>query len=104
MTDTRTRTLSRILAPALTTGGLLAGYGAARATGVRALGGVVLAAFGAGAFVVVHRAVGPARAGAVTATYLAAFGGSHPLAKRLGAWPSVLAVAVGTAVVAAVVG
>lgn len=102
MTDPRT--LSRLLAPALTTSGLLAGYGAARATGVRALGGVVLAAFGAGTFVVVQRAAGPVRAGVVTAAYLAAFGGSHPLAKRLGAWPSVLAVAAGTAVVAAAAG
>jgi hypothetical protein len=32
-------------------------------------------------------------AGALLATYLAAFGASHPLAKRIGAWPSVLAVA-----------
>jgi hypothetical protein len=101
---TDARIASRILAPVLTTGGLLAGYGAARATGVRALGGVVLAAFGAGTYVIVQRAVGPARAGAVTAVYLAAFGGSHPLAKRMGAWPSVLAVAAGTAVVAAVAG
>jgi hypothetical protein len=98
------RNLSRILAPALTTSGLIAGYGAARATGVRALGGVVLAAFGAGTYVVVQRAVGPLRAGAVTATYLAAFGGSHPLAKRLGAWQSVLTVAASTAVIAAVAG
>lgn len=98
MTDPR----ARVLAPTLTTAGLLGGYGAARATGVRALGGVVLAAFGAAAFVVVQRAVGPARAGLVTGTYLAAFGGSHPLAKRLGPWQSVLAVAAGTAVVAAV--
>jgi hypothetical protein len=102
MVVTDPRSLSRILAPTLTTAGLLAGYGAARATGVRALGGAVLAAFGAGTFVVVQRAVGPVRAGAVTATYLAAFGGSHPLAKRLGPWQSVLAVAAGTAVVAAV--
>ena len=102
MTDPRA--LTRVLAPALTTVGLLAGYGAARASGVRALGGVVLAAFGAGTFVVVQRAVGPVRAGAVTAAYLAAFGGSHPLAKRLGPWRSVLAVAAGTAVIAAVVG
>jgi hypothetical protein len=99
---TDARTVSRILAPALTTGGLLAGYGAARATGIRALGGVVLAAFGAGTFVVVNRTAGPARAGVVTVAYLAAFGGSHPLAKRLGAWQSVFAVAAGTAVVAAV--
>ncbi len=102
MTDSRT--LSRILAPALASGGLIAGYGAARATGVRALGGVVLAAFGAATFVVVNRAVGPVRAGAITAVYLGAFGGSHPLAKRLGAWRSVLAVAGGTAAVAAAAG
>lgn len=99
MTDSRI--LSRVLAPTLTTAGLLTGYGVARATGVRALGGVVLAAFGAATFVAVQRSAGPARAAAVTATYLGAFGGSHPLAKRLGAWPSVLAVAAGTAVVAA---
>lgn len=95
-------TVSRILAPALTSAGLVAGYGTARATGVRALGGVVLGAFGVATFLVVNRAVGPVRAGAVTAAYLGAFGGSHPLAKRLGAWESVAAVAAGTAVLAAV--
>ena len=38
-------------------------------------------------------------------TYLAAFGVSHPLAKQIGAWPSVLAVAAvtGAAAVAAVI-
>jgi hypothetical protein len=30
--------------------------------------------------------------GVLLGTYLAAFGLSHPLAKKLGAWPSVLAV------------
>jgi len=101
---TDARVLSRILAPAITTTGLLAGYGVARRTGVRALGGVVLGAFGAAAFAVVNRGAGAARAGIVTAAYLGAFGGSHPLAKRLGAWRSVLAVAAGAAAVAATVG
>jgi hypothetical protein len=32
-------------------------------------------------------------AATLLATYLAGFGLSHPLAKRIGAWPSVLAVA-----------
>jgi hypothetical protein len=30
--------------------------------------------------------------GVLLGTYLTAFGASHPLAKKLGAWPSVLAV------------
>ena len=37
-------------------------------------------------------AVGEA-AGALTAAYVAAFAGSHPLAKKVGAWPSVIGVA-----------
>jgi hypothetical protein len=92
---------SRVLAPALTTTGLLGGYAVARVTGNRPLGGVVLAAVGAATFVVVMRSAGVARAAALTAGYLGAFGGSHPLAKKLGAWPSVFAVAGATAVTAA---
>ncbi|MCW3845430.1 hypothetical protein ONA70_35745 [Micromonospora yasonensis] len=34
---------------------------------------------------------------ALVATYVGAFGLSHPLAKRIGAWPSVLAVSALTA-------
>ena len=37
----------------------------------------------------------------VTGSYLVAFGGSHPLAKRLGAWPSVDAVTGAAAIPAA---
>ncbi|WP_405673850.1 hypothetical protein [Streptomyces sp. NBC_01530] len=32
-------------------------------------------------------------AGALTAAYVAAFGASHPLAKKVGAWPAVFGVA-----------
>ncbi|GAA3232903.1 hypothetical protein GCM10020256_48560 [Streptomyces thermocoprophilus] len=32
-------------------------------------------------------------AGALTAAYVAAFAGSHPLAKKVGAWPAVFGVA-----------
>jgi hypothetical protein len=46
------------------------------------------------------RSAGPAVAGALGATYLAAFGASHPLAKKIGAWPSVLAVSGVTAAAA----
>jgi hypothetical protein len=93
--------VNRLLVPLLTTAGLLGGFGVARATGVRAAGGAVLAAAGAGVFALVVRRAGAWRAAAVVLVYLGAFGGSHPLAKRLGAWPSVLAVAGVTAVPAA---
>ncbi|MFI8080215.1 hypothetical protein ACIF6L_05390 [Kitasatospora sp. NPDC086009] len=78
--------------------GLVGGYGVARWTGRRELGGAVLAVAGAGAAAQWHRSSGAATAAALTGLYVAAFGGSHPLAKRIGAWPSVLAV---TSVVAA---
>lgn len=94
--------MNRVIVPLLTTAGLLGGYGVARASGVRAAGGAVLAAVGAGVFVLVARRGGPVRATAVVLTYLGAFGGSHPLAKRLGAWQSVAAVAAATAVPAAI--
>jgi hypothetical protein len=93
--------VNRLLVPLLTSAGLLGGFGVARVTGVRAAGGGVLAAFGAGVFVLVARRAGWLRATAVVLTYLGAFGGSHPLAKRLGAWPSVFAVAAATAAPAA---
>ncbi|MGV9265530.1 hypothetical protein ACWDRR_12815 [Kitasatospora sp. NPDC003701] len=87
-------------APAALTaaGGLVGGYGVARWTGRRELGGAVLAVAGAGAAAQWNRRSGAATAAALTGLYVAAFGGSHPLAKKIGAWPSVLAV---TAVVAA---
>ncbi|MCH5644395.1 hypothetical protein [Gordonia sp. ABSL49_1] len=76
--------------------GLIGGYGAARFSGRRELGGVVLAA--AGAYCTREWArQSPAVAGGLLATYLAAFGASHPLAKKIGAWPSVLAVTGATA-------
>ncbi|MFD1720743.1 hypothetical protein [Amnibacterium endophyticum] len=93
--------MQRLLVPALTSAGLLGGYGVARATGARWAGGVVLGAVGAAVATVVGREAGAWRAVAVTGTYLVAFGASHPLAKRLGAWQSVGAVAAATAIPAA---
>ncbi|MEV0849488.1 hypothetical protein AB0J21_27055 [Streptomyces sp. NPDC049954] len=77
--------------------GLLGGYATARWTKNRTLGGAVLAAAGTITHLQWRHTHGPRTATALTATYLTAFGASHPLAKKLGAWPSVLAV---TAVVA----
>lgn len=93
--------MNRLIVPLLTSAGLLGGYGVARATGVRWAGGAVLGAVGAAVFTLVLRAGGPWRAAVVVLAYLGAFGGSHPLAKRLGPWQSVLAVAGATAVPAA---
>ena len=76
----------------LTAAGLVGGYATARLTGVRPLGGVVLAAAGVAAGRTWARAGIPQTA-ALTGIYVAAFGLSHPLAKKIGAWPSVLTAA-----------
>ena len=58
----------------------------------------------AGAFEVWRQNVGPARAGGLAAGYLLAFGLSHPLAKRLGAWPAVVTLTGAVGVAAALLG
>jgi hypothetical protein len=78
--------------------GLAGGFLAARKTGRRDLGGAVFAAAGAWCARDWYRVSGPAAAAGLSAVYVAAMGASHPLAKRIGAWP---AVAVVTAVTVA---
>ncbi|GAA2810223.1 hypothetical protein GCM10010441_38600 [Kitasatospora paracochleata] len=85
-------TMAKIPTSAVAAAGLIGGYGVARWSGRRELGGAVLAAAGATAAVQWQRAAGTATAAALTGLYVAAFGGSHPLAKKIGAWPSVLTV------------
>lgn len=82
---------------AITAGSLIGGWQLARRTGNRPLGGVVLAAGGVLAGREWVRRTSPAVTAALVATYVGAFGLSHPLAKRIGAWPSVLAVSALTA-------
>lgn len=84
--------LSALLPTTFAAAGLLGGYQTARATKNRQLGGAVLAAAATGAFVGWKKNAGAGTAVALTATYVAAFGGSHPLAKKMGAWPAVYAV------------
>ena len=72
--------------------GLTGGFLVARQTGRRELGGALFAAAGAWCAWDWYRAAGPAAAAGLGALYVAAMGGSHPLAKRIGAWPSVAAV------------
>ena len=74
-------------------GSLVVGYVVARETGVRPLGGGVLAAAGAWCTRTWLRRAGPGTAAGLLGIYAAGFAGSHPLAKRIGAWPAVLTVA-----------
>ena len=81
----------------LTAGSLVGGWQAARRTGVRPLGGVVLAAGGVLAARSWARTTSPAVTAVLLGAYVGAFGASHPLAKRIGPWPSVLVVSAATA-------
>jgi hypothetical protein len=74
-------------------GSLVLGYVVARESGVRPLGGAVLAAAGAWCARAWNRRAGPGTATALLGIYAAGFAGSHPLAKRVGAWPAVFAAA-----------
>ena len=76
----------------LVAAGLVGGFAAARYTGRRDLGGAVFAGVGAVCARSWLRSSGPGVMGVRLGTYTAAMGGSHPLAKKLGPWGSVLAV------------
>ncbi|HVX32297.1 MAG TPA: hypothetical protein VHA80_04075 [Solirubrobacterales bacterium] len=78
-------------APVVATG-LIGGFAIARASGRRELGGLFLAACGVWSARRWNRVGGPGLAVGLGLTYAAAFGASHPLAKKIGAWPSVFAV------------
>lgn len=84
--------LTRVPTAPLLAGGLVGGFALAQRTGVRPLGGAAMLA----ANVVAARqwyAVGgaPLTAG-LSAAYWTAMGVSHPLARKVGVWPSVLGV------------
>ncbi len=77
--------------------GLVGGYLAARESGIRPVGGVLLGAAGlyCGRTWLAKR--GPAVTAALSALYVGGFGLSHPLARKIGAWPAVLAVSAASA-------
>lgn len=77
-------------APLVATG-LIGGFATARYTGRRELGGLVLAAAGGVCARSWLSSSGPGVTGLLLGLYAAAFGASHPLAKKVGAWPAVLA-------------
>ncbi|SFS67381.1 hypothetical protein [Saccharopolyspora flava] len=84
----------------LTSAGLIGGFAVARASQHRHWGGVVAAGAGLGAMEICRRRAGVVPALALGATYGTALAGSHPLAKKIGAWPSVFAVTAATATAA----
>ncbi|GGT40615.1 hypothetical protein GCM10010207_45810 [Streptomyces atratus] len=85
--------MAKVPAAAVAASGLVGGYAVARWTKKRPLGGVALAAAGTVAAYEWNRQAGPRAAVGLTTAYVAAFAGSHPLAKKVGAWPAVFAVA-----------
>lgn len=84
---------SSVLTAPIVAVGLIGGYVAARETGIRPLGGVLLAAAGGYAARTWVAKSGPVTAAGLGAIYVVSFGASHPLAKKVGAWPAVLGVA-----------
>lgn len=72
--------------------GLVGGFVTARRTGRRETGGAVFAAAGAWCARRWSKSLGAGSAVALAGLYTAAMGGSHPLAKKIGAWPSVAVV------------
>ncbi|MFJ4691957.1 hypothetical protein [Streptomyces sp. NPDC088766] len=85
--------MAKVPSSVIAAGGLVGGYGVARWTKKRPLGGAVLAVAGAAAAQQWRQRAGGRAAGALGVAYVAAFAGSHPLAKKVGAWPSVFGVA-----------
>ncbi|MFF5427260.1 MULTISPECIES: hypothetical protein [unclassified Streptomyces] len=85
--------MSRIPSSAVAAAGLVGGYAVARWTKKRPLGGVVLAVAGGVAAREWQRVGGVKASVGLSSAYVAAFAGSHPLAKKIGAWPAVFSVA-----------
>lgn len=91
---------SQVSTATVVAAGLIGGWLTARESGIRPLGTIPLAASGALAARSWNEKKGPAVATGLLATYVGAFGLSHPLAKKIGAWPAVLTVTAGAAAIA----
>ena len=87
-----TPNLTRVPTAPLLAGGLLGGFVLAQQTGVRPLGGAVMLGANAVAARQWYAVGGTPLAAGLSAAYWAAMGVSHPLAKKVGRWPSVLGV------------
>jgi hypothetical protein len=82
-----------VLTAPIVAGSLIGGYWVARETNVRALGGAVLSIGGAISAREWRRNAGPVGAAVLSGIYYGSFGVSHPLAKKIGAWPAVFTAA-----------
>jgi hypothetical protein len=83
---------TRIPTAPLLAGGLVGGFAIAQQTGVRPLGGAVMLAANVASVRRWHAVGGVPLAAGLSAAYWTAMGVSHPLAKKVGTWPSVLGV------------
>ena len=80
----------------LTAAGLIGGFAVARKAG-RPVGGLVLGGAGVASGLAWARRDGVPTTALLSGIYLGGFGGSHALAKKIGAWPAVLTVAAASA-------
>ena len=100
MTTETSRLLSATVPTWLVAGGsLVVGFLVAEATGVRAVGGIVLLVAIVWCWLLWYRRCGVQVAVGLTAVYVAAFALSHVIAGAIGAIPSVLLVATVVALV-----
>lgn len=88
---------SSALSPSLSSAvGLIGGFALAQTTKRGLVGGAVFVTAGGLSVRGWSRSAGPVPAAALGTVYTLAMGGSHPLAKQVGPWPSVLLVTAGT--------
>jgi hypothetical protein len=84
--------LTRIPTAPLLAAGLVGGFTLAQQTGVRPLGAVAMLGANALAARQWYAVGGAPLVAGLSAAYWSAMGVSHPLAKKIGTWPSVLGV------------
>lgn len=98
--DMKLKSADQVSTATVVAAGLIGGWLTARESGIRPLGTIPLVAAGTLAARSWNAKKGPVTAVALTATFVGAFGLSHPLAKKIGAWPAVLTVTAGAAAAA----
>ena len=84
--------LDRLATAPVLAAGLIGGFTVAQQTGVRPLGGAAMLGANAIAARQWYAVGGAPLVAGLTAGYWTAMGVSHPLAKKVGTWPSVLGV------------
>jgi len=94
---------ARTVLPVAAAATFIVAFGVAELTGVRALGGLILLAGGAGCALLTLRLAGPVATAALVAIALVLFVASHPLGHAIGTWAAVAVSALSVAAVSAVV-